>query len=230
MLDMGHEYYPLDLGQTRYYEADSLTFKPVPGGIQVDSVHFFIRETVSDTFRDAGDQLRYRVDRYIRGDESETWRPGRALSAARTDRQAILQEDNLPYVKLLFPLKAGLAWDGNRLFAADELRQRVAGELVEVFKEWTSSVVDVGQAMSIGDQNYEQVATVLHADFESVVDIRRVEERYAKGIGLVYREMLIMDSQCQACCDGDAAMCQALDWRDKAEAGFILREWLTHSE
>ncbi len=229
-LDMGHDYFPLEIGQNRYYEADSLTFRPAPAGIQVDSQHYFIREEVVDTFRDAGDELRYRIHRYERASEALPWRLRKALAASRTDRQAILLEDNLPFVKLIFPLRTGQSWDGNRLFADEDLRLRVAGEVLEVFKEWHSEAVEVGSPSNAGSQIYDDVATVLHANFETVVDIRRVEERYARGVGLVYREMLILDSQCQACCGGDTGFCQSLSWRERAEAGFILRQWLTHVE
>ena len=43
------------------------------------------------------------------------------------------------------------------------------------------------------------------------------EEKYAKGVGLIYRAMKILDTQC-------IIDCQFLEWEDKAEKGYILTQ------
>ncbi|MBK9490095.1 MAG: hypothetical protein IPO07_15970 [Haliscomenobacter sp.] len=45
--------------------------------------------------------------------------------------------------------------------------------------------------------------------------MRRGTERYAADVGLVYRELSVLNTQC--------LMCQGQAWEKKAQSGFILK-------
>jgi hypothetical protein len=64
------------------------------------------------------------------------------------------------------------------------------------------------------------VLTVREADSENLIELRRSRVKYAKGIGLVYRELWVLDTQCIEQCDGKP-------WEEKAEKGFILSQTIT---
>jgi hypothetical protein len=63
------------------------------------------------------------------------------------------------------------------------------------------------------------VVTVQNADSENLIELRLAHEKYARGVGLVYRELWILDTQCIEDCIG-------MTWEQKAEKGFILKQTL----
>ena len=45
-MNFGYEFFPQAIGHTWTYEADSIVYDPVLGGIAVDTIQFFIQETI----------------------------------------------------------------------------------------------------------------------------------------------------------------------------------------
>ena len=76
------------------------------------------------------------------------------------------------------------------------------------------------------DKTYDLLTLVEGADYENLLNRRLAIEGYAKNIGLVYRELEVFETQCQLCCNGDTGACLDLPWREKAEGGFIIKQWL----
>ncbi|MEL6865958.1 MAG: hypothetical protein AAFP19_16145, partial [Bacteroidota bacterium] len=64
---------------------------------------------------------------------------------------------------------------------------------------------------------FDSVATIYQADNENAIELRYSIEKYARNIGLVYREMRILDTQ--AIVDDP--------WEEKAQKGFIIRQQIT---
>jgi hypothetical protein len=75
------------------------------------------------------------------------------------------------------------------------------------------------QTESIGDLQFDKVAIVLLTDDgeENTIERRYALEKYARGVGLIYKEYEILDSQCSTCTE---------PWSEKAEKGFILKQTL----
>lgn len=222
----GYDYFPLELGRSYYYEVDSVVFREGVASVLRDSSTTLVREDVVDTLRDNTGQLLYRVERFERPNEQEEWRISSVLTMSRTPDRAFRTEDNLRFIKLPFPVKTGTRWDGNR-FLPEEVQFEGSSKRVDIFKEWSYEVVSAGRPDTVNGRQYEEVATVQMADFESIIEIRRAVEKYARGIGLIYRELEILDTQCGFCCNGDiGGACQSLPWEEKGENGFVVRQRL----
>ena len=87
----------------------------------------------------------------------------------------------------------------------------------------------------LGDN--ECIDTSLHTN---PIEYRSVIEKYARNVGLVYREMKFMNAQCEKnsgtyidpCdpfythCDVLPTACDSLTWEEKAETGFIMTQRL----
>ncbi len=93
-----------------------------------------------------------------------------------------------------------------------------------MFKGWDYEILSVDSSEVIGDINHDQVVTIQQANNDNVIELRYSQEKYAKGVGLVYRQREIMDSYCKYI--GTNELCIGLDWREKAGRGFIMRETL----
>lgn len=221
-LDRGYEYYPLQIGQSRIYAVDSIIFDPAQFGISIDTFSGFFRELIVDTLRSSADELLYRVERYYRKTVDDPWEIHSVVSRSRGEREATFTENNLRFVKLLFPLKADQEWEGTAHFPANTELQ-VAGETLEFFKGWESRVVEKRPALQVADQSYGDVYVVELADFENKIEYRYGWEAYAPDLGLVYQEIWVLDTQCEYCCNRDLGACDPLPWVEKAEKGLILK-------
>jgi len=86
--------------------------------------------------------------------------------------------------------------------------------------------VSKGEAEEINGYMFDDVLTVQLADSDSEIEYRYGIEKYARGVGLVYRELWILDTQCKGCCnapDGTIPVeCTILPWEERADEGFIM--------
>lgn len=210
-LQEGYEYFPLEIGHTIIYELDSLNF--IGGG--KDSSRTYVREILVDSLSDNLGNTLYKVERFERKHDTLNWEIKDVWTASRDETRAFRTEENLKFVKLIFPLKEERTWKSTAFLDESMIVTVAGGETMEVFKGWESEVISVGQSEQIGDKTFDEVSTILHANNENLIELRYVEEKYAKGIGLIYREMRILDTQN---IDND------LPWEEKAEEGFIIRQ------
>ncbi len=224
VLNNGYEYYPLEVGRRYDYVVDSVVFKP---GAAVDSSTTLVREIITDTLLDNSGETLYRVERYERKSDTLPWQIAKVLTLQRSENQGFRIEDNLRMVNLVFPIRLFKRWDSHEYF--DEFRVlRVAGESVQVFKEWRSVITGIGDTLTLGDLYFDDVLTVVHAEYEAPpFELRAVNEQYAAGVGLVARSLYILDTQCEFCCGLDPDLCESLAWPERAERGFILHQRLT---
>ena len=126
---------------------------------------------------------------------------------------------------MVFPLRNDQSWDGHVAF--DQFREiEVAGQPIQIFADWSYRYLQIDGPASYGNQTYDEVALVEGADYENLLNRRLSLEAYARGFGLVYREIEVFETQCQVCCSGDTGACLDLPWTEKAEGGYILRQWL----
>ena len=210
----GFEYFPVEVGKFWIYKYDETLIRNQ--GNVLDQSVTYVREEISDVFVDAvGDSvytLRRSESPTLDGNFqiTDVWTTKMSENAARR------VEENLTFVKLIFPFNVGTTWDGN-LF--DPLTTvNVAEESVWVYKDWKDyEVVAKGIDLQVEGETYTEVASVEQADFTSEIERRYAIEHYAPGVGLIKKEMVILDTQCS--CPGET-------WIEKAEAGFTLTQTL----
>jgi hypothetical protein len=213
--NLGKEYYPLAIGQTATFDLDSVIYDPQPSKIQIDTYRWQAREVLSDTLRSKTGQVTYIVDRSIKTAAALNWTPRETFGASLTSDYALLSENNLTYIKFPTYFDVGTNWDGN-LFNDVATKLDVAGEILEPFsKKWTFEVISYGKPEKIGTKDYTDVLTIqAQSDPKILTEKRYSLEKYAKGIGLVYREIKILDTQ---------KLDASIAWEKKAQKGFITR-------
>ncbi len=212
IIDETLEYFPIAIGKSITYQVDSIIYDPTESIVLVDTNRVYIREVVVDTFRDEVGALIYRIERYQAYDSNFDWEIKDVWSASISDTRAERFEENLKFVKMVFPVTDGDIWDGN-VFIDETTIFSIAGESIEIFKSWFYEVLSVDEPEEIGDFAFDQVTTISQADEENLIERRYSIEKYAKGVGLVYREMEIYDTQ---------EIDETIPWVDKADKGFKL--------
>lgn len=216
-----YEYFPLSVGQSLTYQVDSVIFDPASGGVARDTSRTFLREMVVDTFLDATGEQTYVIERWERKSHSADWLFKNVCSATRSGRQAVRTEDNLRYMRLVFPMDERSAWNGNA--AIDPAQEiQIAGETLRPFAGWVYRVDVIGVPGQAGAFSFDSTLVVTEVDEDNLVEKRFSRAVYAKGVGLVYREQWILDSQyCNLV--PLPPDCATKPWVEKAEKGFIVQ-------
>ena len=214
--DYKYEYFPLEMGKTLTYEVDSIVYSTSSGGdILKETASYELRETVVDTFRDNENRLVYEVERQRRDSATMDWQIQEVLKVYRGETRLEWTENNRTFLKMIFPIKAEQTWDGNMFFDETEL-VAIRGEVIELFKSWESQTADVDVPATVNSNSFENTTTIYQANAENLIELRFSQEQYAKDVGLIYKEVMILDTQCiEDCLD--------MTWEEKAEKGFILR-------
>ena len=217
--DTSPEYFPLEIGRFWEYRVDSIIFN-ASASQRIDTTFSgWVREVVVDTFLDLGQHPWYRIERFERSDTTLPWTISQVVAATIRDGQALRLENDLTFIKMLFPLKAFARWDGNQAFdPATSIP--LPGGLIEMFKGWEYQVLSVDMPDVVDGSNYQEVTTILNADKDFDYELRYAQEKYARGIGLIERELEILDTQ------DTLAVFLDLPWVEKAANGFILHQKL----
>jgi len=215
-IESDKSYFPLQVGKYVEYEVDSVLFRQ---GRFLDSVRLFAREEVLSQSIDSLGPV-YTILRSQRKKQTEAWLPTETYTARITGQKAIRNEANLFFIKLVFPLTVGASWNGLAYVQTDQIFN-IEGESVAVYGDWESfRVREPAGSFTYGTLNFNEVITVLQTDEDNLISRRYALEKYAKGIGLVYKEMVILD------CNATVNDCNktSLPWRSRATKGFIFKQ------
>jgi len=216
-VQVGYDYYPLEVGKFLTYQVDSIIFDTVGLEVFVDTSTIMVREAVVDSYEGEQGQQIFAIERSERKEDSEEWAIKDVYSTYRTDLKAVRTEENLNFVKMIFPVSRGKNWEGVG-FNKDK-RVIIAGESIEMFKNWESVITKVGEPLLIGSFAFDDVTTIEVARDTNAIELRSGYEQYAKGIGLIYRELSILNTQ-------NTAPDENVLWEEKAQEGFLLYQRL----
>jgi hypothetical protein len=210
--DFGYEYYPLELGNSWEYYYDSIIYDPSLGIIDTSSG--YIKEELTEQLAED----RYIICRFWKRDLMDNWIKKERWTVYFDDNRIVKTEENIPFIKLVFPVKEGRSWDGNALFE-ESLQINVAGESLRPYFNWNYEIVSTNDTYSFQEIQSENVAVIHQVNDTSFVDLRYSLEKYAPDIGLVERFTQILDCSCTNINSSDP-------WEEKADKGFILNQKL----
>lgn len=213
-LDMS--YYPLEVGNSWTYRSDSIRYSSE--GNQIDTFSGFIRETITDNFIDnAGDSV-FRIQREFKRNLTDSWEISDIWVSSISGLSITKTEENLKFIKLVFPLTENRAWDGTAFIDTEQQFDIAGGERLAIYRNWSSKIESLDNTVTIEAVSYPDVAEVTQASHEDQIDRRYVLERYARNVGLIYQRMEILHSQCIA----TEIDCDDQTWAEKADKGFVV--------
>ncbi len=216
VIDYAYDYYPLQVGKYRVFQMDSIVFDTIAGKTRSDSVRTYLREEILDTFVNNKGATVYRIERMERKKQTDVWTFRDVVTAEKEKTKGIRTENNFRLIKMLFPPKTRTFWYSTQ-YIDPNVEIKVGKKEIEIFKNWESEVIAVGSTATVLNKKFDKVLVINQANDENALELRRVTEKYAAGIGLVSNEMEILDTQAA----GNSAT-----WRKKAQKGFILRQYL----
>ncbi len=215
-IDFGYDYFPQEVGKYISYEVDSIIYDQISNFTIIDTNSLQVTERFVEEFDDNSGETTYRIERYERKNAGQAWQIKDVWTSKRTNTKAERIEENLRFVKMIFPASVETnPWNGNA-FLDETTIIPIAGESVVIFKNWLYEYVEKDEPYSINGFDFDSTMTVLQANEENLIELRYSEEVYAKNVGLIFKEMKILDTQCISDCAGQT-------WEQKAEKGFIVR-------
>jgi len=173
-LNLGYDYFPVQIGTFVEYRADSIWHdQPDPNieGIH-DTTSYFIREEIESEVLDAQEEPSLRIVRYKRDNPTDDWNLTDVWFAKRTAQNAEKVEENIRYIKLAFPIRESAVWNLNALNAKDE---------------WPAFYDSLFVERQVEGLLFPRTVRVLQRDNKNLIDDELAFEIYAEGVGLIKR-------------------------------------------
>jgi hypothetical protein len=205
-IDLGTAYYPTDIGKYVIYDVDSIIYSDFSKDTLV--FKYRIKEKFTETYTDNLGLPAIRLERYIKkyspaiSYDSLPWILKEVWSVNYDQSTVQVVESNFRFTKLFFPLQLNSSWNGN---AFNSL-----GKQIYYYKY-------IDQAETIGPLSLNTVLSVQQKEIRTLINYQNYVEKYAKGVGLVYKE--ITDLQSDSIVSNVAV-------EDRIEQGIIYKQTL----
>ena len=167
--DGGKFFYP-NVGQSVVYDVEDTQYE-LTGKFTVKT--YQLKESIASTFKDLDGKEALRIERYRRENDSQKWMIDSIFTAKKEIDKALKTENNITYVKIYFPIKEGLKWDGNAY-------NSFGSDIYELKK--------ANQTFQTNGQKFDNTFSVIQQNDSTLVDLKRRIEVYAENIGMVYQE------------------------------------------
>ncbi len=197
------EYYPTSVGKYIIYRLDSLVFTNF--GRTTEIHKYQVKHQVDAQILDNLGRPAYRVYASIR-DSAGTlpWQQMGTFTITVMEDQIEVQEDNLRFIKLHMPVNDGFSWKGNRYLPTEPYSGQFAFFPDNDMEIWDYYYDGPPSSYTYDGRVYDEVLTVEEFNESFNVPVTspnavgymiRSVERYAKGIGPVFRHYELWEYQ-----------------------------------
>ncbi|NMD01214.1 MAG: hypothetical protein GYA62_16030 [Bacteroidales bacterium] len=157
-------YYPMNVNDETIYFVEYINIdNPIS---LYDTQRYYLKERIESTYNDETGNPIYRIERYKRSDTLSNWDLIDVWLSQYYENQAHKVEENIRYVKLVFPVAKGLKWNGNAMNTLDAQTY----EIDTLDKSW---------------KNFDSTLVVVQQNKQTLIDKYLDYERFAKHKGLV---------------------------------------------
>ncbi len=172
-LDMGYTYYPLDSGLYREYLVQQINYA-ADGSI--DSSSWYYKEIQGAwTLDESGDSV-MTIERYKTNDTTADWEIDSLFRIRKNNLRVIATEDNIPYVRLVFPVVDSEKWNGNAYNSLGE-------------QDFQYS--NAGKETEVQGKKFPVTVTVIEKEIDDhIVNYVKKDDIYASNTGLIYKEII----------------------------------------
>lgn len=187
-VELGKDYVNFNIGHFVEYAVDSIIYNDFAQ--RTDTFRMQYRDVVSSTFFDNEGRPSYIINRWKRKTSQNEWGAFLTYYATLTNYQLEVVENNLRFVKLVFPVIENTRWFGNNQIPT------ASNPELQWFNGWNYRYQQVSKSYS--DYLYfTNTVTITQADSKegnendpNAFSAQTFsKEIYAKNVGMVYKEL-----------------------------------------
>lgn len=173
----GSEYFPMKIGDIRFYDVDTVIFDYF--NLSIDTISHIIKEEVVEKYTDQTNDTVYRITLSTYIASKFDWVVFKSFERKIKDNYALEKMENKTEVKMLFPIAnyktkgTSYTWNAN-MFNTNE---PLSVKYTSVFTSFHNGINPYNNCVSVK----------MSKPLNNGILIRIKEEVYAKEIGLVYR-------------------------------------------
>ncbi len=184
--DYLYDYAPVNKGHYVIYDVDSIVYNFVQPSIQnVDTIRYQVKELIADTFYDNLSRVSYRLELYRRPNSSVAFSDIDRVWYSYISKNTYERvEDDLRFIKLVFPPITGQTWSGNQYLPATDTTK----DVYQAYAGWTYTYTSVNVPTTVNGQSFDSTLVVTGVNNENLVDKKLSRETYARHVGLIYKE------------------------------------------
>ncbi len=220
-VDYGYEYFPISIGKTAVYQVDSVIYSKFNDTVYRETSQ--IREEIVKKDTDLQGRDRYHIHLSERTNFNQSWTSvsPKTWYAVMNESSVERVEENLRFVKMLFPVNTSTTWLGN-----DQIE--TSNEDFEFYEGWEYEYQNIGEPFTIPNgETFENTITVFHYDSDLEFNPPDISKKiysievYAKDVGLVYAQLmnLAQISSTLTELEGDP-------WPGRANSGYMVTKTL----
>ncbi|MBS1557237.1 MAG: hypothetical protein JST69_00805 [Bacteroidetes bacterium] len=190
LLPNPQSYYPLQVGDYRIYQVTSTSYNQLACTAQANDTTriYFLKTLVTDSSKNAEGGFTYVIQRFTTPDTTLAWINLDVWSARVTANQVVINEGNISYVKIIFPLKDSTTWNGN-------LYNNLGAANYKLISHNVPFTMPNGKKFAIS-------LTVSQSNVQNLVTKDVEVEVYAPPAGLVYKELSVFNYLTDGNCFG----------------------------
>ena len=173
------------------YKVDSFEYRYNYPTQFIDTHSYYIKELIADTFRDNAGRLNARIEIYKKYNLTDAYQIDRVWYAYRSKTSYERIEDDIRYVKLIFPPAVGRTWNGNQYVPFSD----VDGQRYDYLKDWSYQYTSFDVPMDVTTLHFDFTATVEEVNDENLIDKKLSVVTYAKDVGIIKKEFWLINKQ-----------------------------------
>ena len=175
--DVGYAYAPQNIGKYVIYDADSTIYDDFKN--DTTYYKYRIKEKLEEVFTDNQGRKAIKLVRYIKKYNDSVsygnipWTVKDVWNYTKTATTLEVVEEDIRFTKLIFPVKEESTWNANNTLG-----------------EWEYKYSYTDRAETINGTHFDNVLMVIQkSDKGNAIHREYYVEKYAKGVGLIYREI-----------------------------------------
>jgi hypothetical protein len=209
--DIGYNYLPDDSGSFVIYKVDSVIYNDFDNSRRYSTI--YLKEKIGEQFTDNLGRTAKKILRYYSDTMTTEWELHNVDYLIKTQLVAERVEDNLRYIKLVFPNDVNKKWLGNKLITIPP--PYIIDTSNYFLNDWKYTIKNRDAYYDNGTLIFDSTLLVSQIQDSSAITKTYSIERFARSVGLVYKELWIVAGQINI----------GAPWEDRAEKGFILRQY-----
>lgn len=190
--DLGQSYYPTTIGAWQSYAVEEYHWSDVTSPPTIDSFFYELKENIESEYLGVDSSTHFRIVQSRKTDSTQ-WVVNNVFSLQKTAYNITKVENDLKFVKLIFPPKANATWQGHHYISTQD--EPTIEYLDNNKYKWQYTYTAIDEQKNIGEFQFDSCITIVQIDEENLFEKKYSKEVYAKNIGLVYKEIAILSTQ-----------------------------------